>query len=474
MADTTATDDAEAPVLTELTPDQEKELIDFAAKWPQVARVKPANRTKVEEALSRLYKSVEVDAPPVIWCEGPWHLVAIKVLMKLNALRDSEPSELIDTVIAKLVEIPEWQKVWQQLNALVQEKNLSCDFGDDERAFLTQGSLSQEITLKVSKSTSKAKEQLSTLLSLPIKLQLRRAFREVNEDRENARLRLAARNRQIVVTQFGLVSISLFLANRMPGEFTQHLTPEARAELTALCEKKWPATHGVRGQLLKTDPLDKLFSSMNERLNSFNDVFDLQPVAFFVQHMPELLPSEVIEPIKDWLTLKEKTFHIELRDKMCFVCECPDTALLNDRHQLHNETGPAMTFRDGCEVFAWNGVVLPSAAVMATDQLTIEQIDKEQNVEVRRILIQQYGMEKYLKDSNAVKIDEDEYGVLYRKSQPLDEPIVVVRVLNPTPEPDGTNKFYFLRVAPYITTARQAVAWTFDMDEQDYQPAKQS
>jgi hypothetical protein len=72
------------------------------------------------------------------------------------------------------------------------------------------------------------------------------------------------------------------------------------------------------------------------------------------------------------------------------------------------------------------------------------------------------------------KIDEDEYGVLYRKSQALDEPIVVVRVLNPTPEPDGTNKFYFLRVAPYITTARHAVAWTFDMDEQDYQPAKQS
>ncbi len=55
-----------------------------------------------------------------------------------------------------------------------------------------------------------------------------------------------------------------------------------------------------------------------------------------------------------------------------------------------------------------------------------------------------------------------------------DEPIVMVEVLNSTPEPDGTRKTYFLRVPPTMRTAREAVAWTFDMDGAAYAPAVES
>jgi hypothetical protein len=50
----------------------------------------------------------------------------------------------------------------------------------------------------------------------------------------------------------------------------------------------------------------------------------------------------------------------------------------------------------------------------------------------------------------------------------------MVRVENGTPELDGTRKSYWLRVPPNITTAQEAVAWTFDTKAKDYQPQVQT
>jgi hypothetical protein len=46
----------------------------------------------------------------------------------------------------------------------------------------------------------------------------------------------------------------------------------------------------------------------------------------------------------------------------------------------------------------------------------------------------------------------------------------MVKVVNSTPKPDGTYKDYFLRVPPTVRTAREAVAWTFDLDPTVYAP----
>jgi hypothetical protein len=85
-------------------------------------------------------------------------------------------------------------------------------------------------------------------------------------------------------------------------------------------------------------------------------------------------------------------------------------------------------------------------------------------------MIERYGLDDFLRDSAARKIQEDECGTLYRKEMQGDEPMVVVKVTNSTPEPDGTFRIYFLRVPPNIRTARGAVAWTFGMREDDYTP----
>ena len=65
---------------------------------------------------------------------------------------------------------------------------------------------------------------------------------------------------------------------------------------------------------------------------------------------------------------------------------------------------------------------------------------------------------------------QDSSGILYRMNLRGDEPILVVRVVNSTAEPDGTFNEYFLRVPPNIIRAKQAVAWTFGLTEEEYEP----
>lgn len=112
---------------------------------------------------------------------------------------------------------------------------------------------------------------------------------------------------------------------------------------------------------------------------------------------------------------------------------------------------------------------------MIKGDFNAQDIENESNLERRRVMIDKYGLEKYIKELGLTPIQQDEFGILYRKRNPGDEPIIVVEVVNSTPEPDGTKKRYFQRVDPQVQTAREAVAWTFDMDEEEeYNPAVQT
>lgn len=61
------------------------------------------------------------------------------------------------------------------------------------------------------------------------------------------------------------------------------------------------------------------------------------------------------------------------------------------------------------------------------------------------------------------KLHVDDFGTLWRIPLPGDEPLVMVEVVNSTPEPDGSWHTYWLRVPPTMATAKQAVLWTHDL-----------
>ena len=182
-------------------------------------------------------------------------------------------------------------------------------------------------------------------------------------------------------------------------------------------------------------------------------------------------------------------------------------------NRLHSETGPALLYRDGWGIHAFHGVRVDAWIVEHPELITITNIGAENNSEIRRVMIERYGVDRYILDSGTLPVHADEFGTLYKREVPGDEPIVLCHVLNSTPEPDGKltrsqamktfaptkkliskhpkdSKFktYFLRVDPLLRpmlennqfgkpqklTALNAVASTFGMTGEEYRPLIES
>ena len=152
---------------------------------------------------------------------------------------------------------------------------------------------------------------------------------------------------------------------------------------------------------------------------------------------------------------------------VCVVCERPEVIAWEangDRPRLHSTVGPAVKFRDGVALYCIHGINVDGRYIENPKSLTVKEIDSQGNVEVKRVLMDLYGKDRYLFDSGAKLLDEDkdELGFprrLYRTEIENDEALVMVGLTNSTPEPDGTHKAYMLRVPPETTTALQAAAW---------------
>ena len=204
---------------------------------------------------------------------------------------------------------------------------------------------------------------------------------------------------------------------------------------------------------------------------------------------------------------REGAFRI-MHEEFCMVSDFPAEIHIDDQNRPHNDTGPSHRWRDGWSLYHVHGVRVPADVVESPHLITVERITNEGNAEVRRVMIDRYGAARYLLDSGAKVIARDDYGVLYRQEVPQDEPIVMVRVLNTTPESAGSLsqedaervfgpqvvqrsldimkaighlvaseprwKEYMLRVPPTISTAHEAVAWTFGKTPEHYAPSIES
>lgn len=192
---------------------------------------------------------------------------------------------------------------------------------------------------------------------------------------------------------------------------------------------------------------------------------------------------------------------------VCLVSERPAIIHRNARGRYHHRAAPALVYPDGFSLYAINGVFVDERIVMRPQEITRKEIEWEFNIEIRRFKIEQFGIDRYLLDvedgqfSRASEVVGcDSAGILYRRRDKMDEDILMVRVLNQTPEPDGTLsredaieifgmkagkvaldapegsrfKEYMIRVPPTMKTAREAVAWTFGLSGEDYMPAVES
>lgn len=158
--------------------------------------------------------------------------------------------------------------------------------------------------------------------------------------------------------------------------------------------------------------------------------------------------------------------HVWWDSDLAMIVDRPTKILRDEQLRLHGENEAATQYIDGWGVYAWHGTVVPKHIILHPENITEDMIEDETNQEIRRIMIERYGYQKYA--SSGKLIHEDWAGKLRHKRNKKGDDIYVVFVTNGSKEPDGTYKEYALSVPPDMRTAAQAVAWTYDMSEEDY------
>jgi hypothetical protein len=160
---------------------------------------------------------------------------------------------------------------------------------------------------------------------------------------------------------------------------------------------------------------------------------------------------------------------------------------LDDLGRLHHNSRAACLYRDGFGVYAWHGIRVPEWIITNPKSITPELITNEGNAEIKRVMLERYGVGTYLYQTGAEIVHQDNFGVLYRQWI-NDEEFMAVRVWNGTVEPDGTTREFFLQVHPQLRpmfpdgslgepqelTARAAVASTYGYYADEYDPQERT
>ena len=200
---------------------------------------------------------------------------------------------------------------------------------------------------------------------------------------------------------------------------------------------------------------------------------------------------------KGFLTMKNKGFDVWKARLDFFSKEYPFGPIqrfTNEEGNLHKDDGPAYItptritwYRNGRKhgldadkwgsiSYYYEGVRIPPHFYTKPESLSITEVLAHTNTEVRYVGIKIVGMDRVLESNNTTIIHKDKQKnqILFQIKGIFEEPVSYVKVVNSTQEPDGTYKDYYLCVPPDMKTCQQAVAWTFRLEEKEYQPEQET
>jgi hypothetical protein len=146
------------------------------------------------------------------------------------------------------------------------------------------------------------------------------------------------------------------------------------------------------------------------------------------------------------------------------------------------ERGPFCAWSDGCSLFSVHGIRVPEWLITSPERLTVDRIHAETNEEVRRVMIERYGMSKYVRDAQFEVLDADLDQLGYSRRLLRRGETMVVELTNSTTDADGKRRMYHVPVHPELRpllsdtelgepqklTALNAVASTYGMRGSEY------
>jgi hypothetical protein len=100
-------------------------------------------------------------------------------------------------------------------------------------------------------------------------------------------------------------------------------------------------------------------------------------------------------------------------ESLCIVSDMPTKISRDAQNRLHCEDGKAIEWADGYGQYYWRGVYVPEKWILTPELITNEDIKNEDNLELKRCLMEIVGPERYYEILGGVVVideDNDQYG----------------------------------------------------------------
>lgn len=142
---------------------------------------------------------------------------------------------------------------------------------------------------------------------------------------------------------------------------------------------------------------------------------------------------------------------------ICLACDRPIKLSFDSQQRLHAEGEPALLFADGYSLYSYHGVTLPEKyGKLHPHQWRSQWLLEENNVELRRVLMQGIGYGRICQELPTLELDYwQEYTLLRMEPLLVDrEPIYLLKMTCPS-----TGSMHVLRVPPTMRSAWEAIRW---------------
>lgn len=139
-------------------------------------------------------------------------------------------------------------------------------------------------------------------------------------------------------------------------------------------------------------------------------------------------------------------------DTTVFVSEKPQFIFTDDNGELHNESGPAFSYSDNFCGYYWHGFEVPKDIIERPQDITVKRIKKEENTELRRIMLERFGTGRFVTETGGVIIDEDNHSQDGHRQLVKDS---LGNVLFHVGDP-STGRMYWLDMDPKVKTCVEA------------------
>ena len=182
--------------------------------------------------------------------------------------------------------------------------------------------------------------------------------------------------------------------------------------------------------------------------------------------------QEPTRPMRGLWKIAKSAGWIVPHEHVCWISERPELLRTDGRARLHCPDGPALRYPDGWCAHAWKGVQVPAWMIEHPEWITPAAVADTFDPVRRNCMIEIMTPERFVKTGAVARVCKDETGILWRKFWSFRGVTIgswtAVEVVNGTAEADGARKHYFLRVPSAMRTAREAVAWTYGLTDEEY------